>query len=282
MSSTSTTSPAPTPEALKAGHRTMWAAGDYPAVAAEIDDALPAALLAALPDLAGCDVLDVATGNGNAAVRIAEAGARRTVGLDLVPELLDVGRERAAARGLRPGTIEWVAGDAEALPFPDASFDVVTSVVGIQFAPRHQVTADELVRVLRPGGTLALVNWTPAGLVGRMFAVLGRHLPAPPAFASPPPRWGDEEHVTQLLGDRVAGLRFARGLNPFRFPTSAAFATFMEDNYGPTLTAKAKLGPEGWPACAAGLQEVYDEFGSDGPRGHAIDSEFVVITARRA
>ena len=274
-------SPAPTPGALKAGHRTMWAAGDYPAVAAEIDDALPAALMAALPPLAGLDVLDVATGNGNAAVRVAEAGARRTVGLDLVPELLDVARERATARGLAPGAIEWVAGDAEALPFPDASFDVVTSVVGIQFAPRHQVAADELVRVLRPGGTLALVNWTPSGLVGRMFGVLGGHLPAPPSFVSPPPKWGDREHVTALLGDRVTDLSFTTGLNPFRFPTAAAFATFMEDNYGPTLTAKAKLGPDRWPACAAGLHEVYEEFGSDGPEGHAIDSEFVVITARR-
>jgi SAM-dependent methyltransferase len=275
-------SPTLTPETLKAGHRTMWASGDYPAVAAEIDDALPAALLAALPRLAGRDVLDIATGTGNVAIRAAQAGARSTTGLDLVPDLLDVARDRAAALGIGPSDIAWVAGDAEALPFPDAAFDVVTSVVGIQFAPRHQVATDELLRVLRPGGTLGLVNWTPEGLVGRMFGVLGQHMPPPPSFASPPPRWGDPGHVAALLGDRVTDLEFQRGINPFRFPDAEAFATFMEDNYGPTLTAKGKLGPDGWPACAAGLRTVYEEFGSDGAQGHAIDSEFVVITARRA
>ncbi|MCW2984626.1 MAG: hypothetical protein JWR63_2196, partial [Conexibacter sp.] len=203
----------------------------------------------------------------------------RTTGLDLVPELLAVARERAGAQGQ---IVEWVAGDAEALPFADASFDVVTSVFGIQFAPRHAVTADELLRVLRPGGTLGLVNWTPGGLVGQMFGVLGRHLPAPPSFASPPPRWGDQDHVAELLGDRVTGLTFAKGINTFRAPSLEAFATFFEEAYGPTLTAKAKLGAEGWPPCGEGLREVYARLGTDGPDGFAIDSEFVVITARRA
>jgi SAM-dependent methyltransferase len=277
---TPTTSPSPvTPDVLKAGHRTMWAAGNYAAVANEIDHALPAALFASLPPLADRDVLDVATGTGNVAVRAAAAGARRTVGLDLVEDLLDIARARAAAHGLTG--LEWVAGDAEALPFPDASFDVVTSVVGVQFAPRHQIAADELLRVLRPGGTLGLVNWTPEGLVGQMFKVLGGHMPKPPAFVSPPPQWGNPAHVTELLGDRVTDLTFTKGVNPFRFPTADAFATFMEDNYGPTLTAKGKLGPDGWPACAEGLHAVYEAFGSDGPEGHAIDSEFVVVTARR-
>ncbi|HWH96540.1 MAG TPA: methyltransferase domain-containing protein [Baekduia sp.] len=266
-----------TPETLKAGHRTMWASGDYPAVATHIDDAPPAQLLARLPDVAGRDVLDVATGTGNFALRLAAAGGRVT-GLDLVEDLLDVARERAAASGL---LVDWVTGDAEALPFADASFDVATSIFGIQFAPRHQVAADELVRVLRPGGTLGLVNWTPAGLVGQMFGVLGGYLPAPPAFASPPPRWGDEAHVRELLGDRVTDLAFTRGVNTFRFPTLDDFATFFEDCYGPTLTARTKLGPEAWEPCGAGLRQVYARLGTDGPGGFAIDSEFVVITARR-
>jgi SAM-dependent methyltransferase len=277
MTSTPTT-PTPTPEALKAGHRTMWAAGDYPAVAEQIDDAPPRELLAALPPLAGLGVLDVATGTGNLAVRAAAAGAR-TTGLDLVPDLLAVARRRAAAEGL---VVEWVAGDAEALPFADASFDVVTSIFGIQFAPRHAITADELLRVLRPGGTLGLVNWTPAGLVGQMFGVLGQHLPAPPSFASPPPRWGDEAHVAELLGDRVTDLTFTKGINTFRGPSMEGFATFFEEAYGPTLTAKAKLGADGWPPCGEGLRDVYARLGTEGPDGFAIDSEFVVITARRA
>jgi SAM-dependent methyltransferase len=275
-----TTSPTATvtPEALKAGHRAMWAAGDYPAVASTIDDAPPAALLAQLPQLAGRDVLDVATGSGNLALRAAAAGARVT-GLDLVDELLDVARARAAEAAV---DVDWVAGDAEALPFADASFDVVTSIFGIQFAPRHAVTADELVRVLRPGGTLGLVSWTPGGLVGQMFGVLGRHLPAPPSFASPPPKWGDPEHVAALLGDRVTDLTVTPGVNPWRFASLDAFATFFEDHYGPTLTARTKLGPEAWAPCAAGLRELYARLGSEGPDGYAIDSEFVVITARRA
>jgi SAM-dependent methyltransferase len=274
-----TPTPTITPETLKAGHRTMWASGDYPAVAAHIDDAPPAELLARLPDLAGRDALDVATGSGNLALRLAAAGARVT-GLDLVDELLDVARARAAASG--SDDIAWVAGDAEQLPFPDASFDVATSIFGIQFAPRHAVAAGELLRVLRPGGTLGLVNWTPEGMVGQMFGVLGRHLPAPPSFASPPPRWGDPEHVRELFGDGVTDLTFTRAVNTFRFPTLDAFAMFFEDSYGPTLTARAKLGPEAWEPCGQGLRDVYARLGTDGPDGFAIDSEFVVITARRA
>jgi SAM-dependent methyltransferase len=275
-----TTSPTPTvtPEALKAGHRTMWASGDYPTVAESIDDNTSAGLLAQLPDLAGRDVLDVATGSGNTALRLAAMGARVT-GLDLVDELLDVARRRSAAAGVH---VDWVAGDAEALPFADASFDAATSVVGIQFAPRHQVAADELVRVLRPGGVIGLVNWTPGGLIGRMFGVLGQHLPKPPAFVSPPPRWGDPEHVRGLFGDNVTDLEFTTGLNRWSFPTLEAFATYFEEKYGPFIAAQAKLGPEGWAPAGRALREVYAEIGTDGPDGFTIDGEFLVITARRA
>lgn len=267
-----------TPDQLKDGHRAIWASGDYAAVAETIAGALPSALLAELPPLSGADVLDVATGTGNLALRAAAAGARHTVGLDLVPELLEIAAAREHAGG-----VEWVVGDAEALPFDDGAFDVVASVVGVQFAPRHQVVADELLRVLRPGGTLGLVNWTPAGLVGQMFAVLGRHLPAPPAFASPPPLWGDPEHVAALLDGHVSGLVARRGINTFRAASADAFADFFEDNYGPIHTAKRKLG-DAWAPCGEGLREVYARLGratDDGP-GWAVDSEFVVITARRA
>jgi SAM-dependent methyltransferase len=275
-----TTSPTATvtPEALKAGHRSMWASGDYASVAETIDAATSAALFAQLPDLTGRDVLDIATGTGNTALRLAAGGAGVT-GLDLSDELLDVARRRAADAGVQ---VDWVAGDAEALPFADASFDAATSVVGIQFAPRHQAAADELVRVLRPGAVLGLVNWTPGGLVGRMFGVLGQHLPKPPSFASPPPKWGDPEHVAALLGDGVTDLTATRGVNPWRFSSLEAFATFFEERYGPFIAAQAKLGPEGWAPAAKGLREVYAELGTEGPGGFAIDSEFVVITARRA
>ena len=179
--------------ALKLAHRATWAAGDYPAVARHIaDDPVRDALTAARVR-PGARVLDVATGSGNVALHAANAGAQ-VVGLDLVPELLDVAHSRALAAGVE---IEWVHGDAEALPFADGSFDSVTSVFGVQFAPRHQTTADELVRVCRAGGTIGLINWTPEGLIGEMFQIMGRYLPPPPAFATAPPLWGDEHHVRE-------------------------------------------------------------------------------------
>jgi 2-polyprenyl-3-methyl-5-hydroxy-6-metoxy-1,4-benzoquinol methylase len=170
---------------LKQAHRATWAAGDYAAVARHIADGPVRDAIAAARVLPGASVLDVATGSGNVAVRAAQAGAR-VVGLDLVPELLDVARTRALVAGAE---IEWVHGDAEAMPFGDGSFDCVTSVFGVQFAPCHQVTADELVRVCRPGGTIGLVNWTPEGLIGQMFTIMGGYLPA----------------AMQILGREVAG-----------------------------------------------------------------------------
>ena len=198
--------------ALKLAHRATWAAGDYPAVARHIaDDPVQDALTAARVR-PGARVLDVATGSGNVALVAANAGAQ-VVGLDLVPELLDVAHSRALAAGVE---IEWVHGDAEALPFADGSFDSVTSVFGVQFAPRHQTTADELVRVCRAGGTIGLVNWTPEGLIGEMFQIMGRYLPPPPAFATAPPLWGDEHHVRELFARHDVTLSFTARVEPVR------------------------------------------------------------------
>jgi SAM-dependent methyltransferase len=270
-----------TPELLKAGHRLTWASGDYAAVAEHVDEAPSRALLAQLGGALGdLDVLDVATGSGNLALRLAALGARVT-GLDLVDELLEIATAREAWCPPTAHPIAWVQGDAEALPFADASFDLTTSVFGIQFAPRHAQTAAELLRVTRPGGRIALVNWTPDGMVGRMFGVLSRFLPAPPPFASPPPRWGDPEHVAELLGDGVADLTFTRGVNTFRSTSPDALAAFFEDNYGPTISARSRLGDD-WPACAAGLRALFAELGHEEAGGFAVDSAFTVVTARRA
>src|SRR4051794_24730614 len=163
---------------LKDQHRTVWASGRYADVAETIADAPVAQLLAAIDIAPEHAVLDVATGTGNVALRVAEISPDVTR-LDLVPSLLDVARERAAAAGL---DVHWVEGDAEALPFGEETFDRVLSVVGTQFAPRHQIVADELVRVCRPGGAIGLVNWTPEGLVGRMFGVFAKYMPAPPSW----------------------------------------------------------------------------------------------------
>jgi SAM-dependent methyltransferase len=227
-------------------HRATWAAGDYAAVARVIDEVPPRDLLNRLAITPGQEVLDVATGTGNIAIRAAAAGAQ-VVGLDLTPELFETARERAEEHGV---AVDWVEGDAEDLPFEDERFDHVLSTFGVQFAPRHQIVAQELARVCRPGGRIGLVNWTPEGQVGELFKLLGRYLPAPPDFASPPPLWGDEEHVRGLFDGTGVALEFARGINPWRFDSAEHYVVFMETNYGPTVKARERLTAEGsWEEC---------------------------------
>lgn len=265
--------------ALKDAHRAIWSSGNYPAVAEHIavdppNDAVRAAGIAA-----GDRVLDVATGDGNAALAAARAGAHVT-GLDLTPELLATARERAAAEGLE---IEFVEGDAEALPYADASYDRVTSVFGVQFAPRHQVVADELVRVTRPGGTIALVNWTPAGMIGQVLRTIGGYMPAPPAFASPPPRWGDEGHVRELFAAHEVEVSAECAMNHWRFPTADACLSFFEERYGPMITARRRLEGEGtWDGCRRDLHTVMASFdvGTSGPYDGA--AEYAAFTVRKA
>ena len=228
-------------EDLKKTHRATWAAGDYAAVAERVDEVPPRDLLARVSVSPGEDVLDVATGTGNVALPAAAAGAH-VVGLDLTPELFDTARRRAAEHGVK---VEWVEGDAEDLPFGDDSFDVVLSVFGVQFAPRHKVVADELARVARPGGDIGLVNWTPEGFIGQMFKTMGKYLPAPPDYASPPPLWGNEDHVHGLFEDTGVDVAFARGNNPWRFDSAEHFVVFFESYYGPTLKARERLEAEG-------------------------------------
>ena len=264
--------------ALKLAHRATWAAGDYPAVAQHIAEHPVRAALTAAQVRPGTRLLDVATGSGNVALIAAKERAQ-VVGLDLVPELLDVAHSRALAAGL---DIEWVQGDAEALPFADASFDSVTSVFGVQFAPRHQITADELVRVCRPGGTIGLVNWTPEGLIGEMFQIMGRYLPPPPAFATAPPQWGDESHVRELFAGHGVTLSFTRESNLFAFDSVDAYQTFFEERYGPTIKAQEKLAPEGrWEDCRADLRELFDRMNTATDGSCRIQAEYVAISINR-
>src|ERR687897_307712 len=190
-----------TPEdrALKAKHAAMWASGSYPTVVDEVVHTLGGILVEAIDVQAGQRVLDVAAGTGTSAIPSARRGAE-VIATDLTPELLDVGRTAAEAEGTQ---LSWQTADAEALPFADAEFDVVISSIGVMFAPHHQQAADELVRVARPGGTIGVLSWTPEGFIGQMFATMKPYAPAPPPGAQPPPRWGDEAHVRELLGDRV-------------------------------------------------------------------------------
>ena len=165
-------------------------------------------------------VLDVAAGTGNASIPAARAGADVTAS-DLTPELLEAGRRRADAAGV---TLAWVEADAEHLPFEDESFDVVISSIGAMFAPHHQETADELVRVCRPGGTIGLLSWTPEGMIGTLLRTLGPFAPPPPPGAQPPPLWGSEAHLLELFGAGVE-LRHAASATSWRSPPSSARAT---------------------------------------------------------
>jgi ubiquinone/menaquinone biosynthesis C-methylase UbiE len=218
--------------ALKAKHRALWASGNYPAVAAELIPQLGPELVRACGVRAGDRVLDVAAGSGNAAIPAAAVGAVVTAS-DLTPELFGAGRTIAAERGFE---LEWLEADAEALPFVDNSFDVVMSSVGAMFAPHHQATADELVRVCRPGGTIGMINWTPTGFIGRLFATMKPYAPPLPAGASPAPLWGDEEHVRKLFGDRVAELIVRRQTVTIdHCATPTEFREYWKRNYGPTI-----------------------------------------------
>ncbi len=227
---------------MKQGARATWAAGDYPAIAQRQLWPLGERIVKRIGVAPGEDVLDVACGTGNAALRAAQAGARVT-GVDLTPELLEEGRRLAAETGVE---IEYLEGDAEALPVPDESFDVVVSVMGCMFAPRHRVTAAELARVLRPGGRLCVTGWAPEGAMGTMFKTLGSHLPAPPPFAESPLGWGSEEHVRELFAATGLEVEFAREQSAFAaFDSIDDEIDFVTAKFGPLIMARRMLEPEG-------------------------------------
>jgi SAM-dependent methyltransferase len=221
---------------LKARHRSMWASGDYPSMVQTFLLPLGPRLVEACGIAPGMRVLDVAAGTGNAAIPAAQRGASVTAS-DLTPELLDAGRRHAEAAGLE---LEWIEADAERLPFADASYDVVMSSIGAMFAPHHRQAADELVRVCRPGGTIGLLSWTPEGMIGALFATMGPFAPPPPPGAQPPPLWGSEAHVRELLDGRVELHTLARDvLEVTAFERARDYGEHFKARYGPTIAARA-------------------------------------------
>jgi SAM-dependent methyltransferase len=227
---------------LKARHRAMWASGDYPSMVETWLLPLGPRLVEAAGIAPGMRVLDVGAGTGNASIPAAQRGATVTAS-DLTPELLEVGRRRAEGAGVE---LEWAEADAERLPFDDASYDAVISSIGAMFAPFHQAVADELVRVVRPGGTIGLLNWTPEGAIGDLFRTMGPFAPPPPAGAQPPPLWGSEEHVHALLGDRVALRTLERHtLEVTAFARARDFGEHFKARYGPTIAARKNAAKDG-------------------------------------
>jgi SAM-dependent methyltransferase len=269
----------PNPE-LKARHRAMWAAGDYPSMVETFLLPLGPRLVDACAIAPGMDVLDVAAGTGNASIPAARRGATVTA-CDLTPELLEAGRRRAEAEGVE---LAWVEGDAERLPFGDASFDVVMSSIGAMFAPNHQDVADELVRVCRPGGTIGLLSWTPEGMLGALFRTMAPFAPPPPPGAQPPPLWGSEQHLRELLRDRVAmGTLERQVLEITAFGRPRDYGEHFKARYGPTIAARANARRAGREA---DLDEALDRFCDDWNRGTPdrarFDMEYLLAVGTRA
>jgi SAM-dependent methyltransferase len=262
----------PSPETLnpelKKKHRAMWASGDYPSMVETFLLPLGPRLVEAAGIGPGQRVLDVAAGTGNASIPAAKTGAE-VVASDLTPELFDAGHARAEAEGVE---LEWVEADAESLPFEDDSFDVVISSIGVMFAPHHQAAADELVRVCKPGGTIAVLSWTPEGMLGALFKTMGPFMPTPPPGAQPPPLWGSEEHLRELFGDRVELEKLERDLLEITaFERPGDYGEHFKERYGPTIAARANAEKEGR---TEEFDQALSDFCEEWNRGSADDARF--------
>ena len=260
---------------VKRGQQAMWASGDYGAIAALIP-IVAERLVDSVNPAGGSSVLDVAGGTGNAAIAAARSNCDVTC-TDYVPELLDRARERARAERL---DMAFETADAEALPYEDASYDVVLSVFGAMFAPDQPQTASELVRVVRPGGLIGLAAWTPEGFLGDWFRATAAHA-APPAGLASPLRWGTEEGVAELLGDEVSSILTRKRAYTWRFPNAQAMVDLFRTWYGPTVKAFATVGPEGEAALERDLLAVVERAAHRRGDAIAIPAEYLEVVAVR-
>jgi SAM-dependent methyltransferase len=264
-------------EQLKKGMRETWMAGDFGQIA-RMAAAGSAEFVERLPVKRGVRVLDVACGTGNSAIPAARKGAEVT-GLDLAPNLLAQARQRAAAEGL---TAAFDEGDAEQLPYGDGQFDVVVSMFGAMFAPRPERVAAELARVCRSGGTIAMANWTPAGFVGKSFAVTARHVPPPDGIPAPI-LWGKEEIVRERLGPWTSSIAASPRLLQFDYPFPASqVVQLFREYFGPTRVAFARLDPAGQAALASDLEALWNDHNEAGGDRVVVRAEYLEVHAVRA
>lgn len=269
--------PPRTPELaeIKTRQQQAWAAGDYAAFGSRL--LIVSELLCEAVDLRpGERVLDVATGNGNTALAAARRSAE-VIGLDYVPALLERGRERATAERLEA---EFREGDAESLPFADASFDAVLSTFGVMFAPDQEAAARELLRVCRPGGRIGLACWTPGGFSGRLSETFARSLP-PPAGLDSPMLWGTEEHLRELLGWGIEGLRTTRRSFVFRYRSVPRYLEVLRNQIGPTRSAFLALGPEEQRGLEAEIEELVRRFNVSGDETMVVPADYLEAVATR-
>ena len=261
--------------AAKSRQQQAWASGDYAVFGTAL--VIMGELLCEAAGLRpGERVLDVATGSGNAAL----AAARRyceVAGADYVPALLQKGRERATVEGL---TVEFREGDAEELPFPDASFDVVLSCVGAMFAPDQERVAAELVRVCRPGGRIALANWVPGSFAGELGSLFGSYQPKVPGLL-PPTLWGSEERLQELLGEATESIRIVPRTFVFRYPSVEYYLGILREYLGPTRETFRTLGSEQQESLTRDVVDLVESFNRSGDGTMIVPSDYVEVVAVR-
>ena len=266
------------PDELRGRARATWAAGDWDTCARLIAPAGELVIERAGIE-PGVELLDVGTGSGgNIAIPAALRGAR-VVGLDVTPELLESARGHAAEAGV---DVEWIEGDAQALPFADASFDRVVSTFGAMFAPDHARAAAELVRVCRPGGRVLMTTWADSGFIGEMFKLTGAYMPPPPPGVQPPPLWGVEAHVREMFGAAGTVPEIARERVVAEFASVEDVVQEYTVHFGPFVTARGVLEPEGrWDDFVAAFRELVRRFDAGGGDRTRMESEYFLITVDR-
>lgn len=262
--------------AVKQRQHGAWSSGDYAVVGTTLQ-IVGEQLCEAIDLRAGSKVLDVAAGNGNATL----AAARRwcdVTSTDYVPALLKRGQERAAAEHLK---VEFREADAEALPFADATFDVVLSTFGVMFTPDQDKAASELARVCRSGGKIGLANWTPEGFIGQLFKTIGRHLP-PPAGVKSPALWGTAARLEEMFGSQASEIAAEPRMFVFRYRSPDHWLDIFKTFYGPTLKAFAALDESGQAALKRDLLALLGEFNHADDGTIVVHSEYLeaVITKR--
>jgi ubiquinone/menaquinone biosynthesis C-methylase UbiE len=263
-------------QAITQVQKQVWGAGDFARVASVMQ--IVGERLAESADVMPNEkVLDVACGSGNIAIAAARRFADVT-GLDYVPSLLETAKTRADAEHFE---IDWVEGDAQALPFEDASFDVVLSAFGVMFAPDQPKAAAELLRVTKPGGRIGLCNWTPEGATGDMFRLTSQHAP-PPFKIEPPVLWGTEARLQELLGDGISSLEVEREHLNMKGPSAKEYFDWFRTWFGPVKLAFERLDDEAAAAFEADLMEAFERRNTAGDRGLRVPAEYLEVIAIRA
>jgi SAM-dependent methyltransferase len=267
--------PKPDFVAIKRRQQATWASGDFAVIGTTLQ--IVGETLAEAVDIrAGELVIDVAAGNGNASLAAARRFASVT-STDYVPALLERGSARARAEGLQ---VCFEVADAEALPYGDGSFDAALSTFGVMFAPDHGRAAAEMLRVVRPGGRIGLASWTPEGFVGRLLALVGRHVPPAPGLESPA-LWGTEPHIVRLFGSRAFEIHAERRTFYMRYESPAHWLQVFRDYYGPTHQAFATLDPDGQRALELEITGLLEGMNSGGPQSLVVPAEYLQVVLVR-